>query len=224
MNNKKKSVDMRQYLTYGSVKGSIVYKLISTERNGELLEDIPHMDFLDLSIVFQCLVTEDEFGIASMLIHNVHLKLWDVTVEELYKAARENTPIIMPHTIKSMAEVLCEIAEAENPEEFDYDECMKEYADKEPMYVLSNEKRIEGAACMLYPNRIRDFSDIIGSSLYIIPSSIHELLLLPTKDTENKDEIRSMIKEINDTQVSENEILSYSLYYYDREAGKICMA
>ena len=223
MNNGKKSVDMRQYLTFESVKKSIVYKLISTERNGELLEDIPHLDFLDLSIVFQCLVSEDEFGMASMLVHNVHLKLWDVTVEELYKAARKNTPIIMPHAIKSMAEVLCEIEKEEDPEGFDFDECMKEYADKEPMYVLSNEKRIEGAACMLYPNLIRDFSDITGSSLYIIPSSVHELLLLPAKDMEEKEEIRKMIKEINDTQVSADEILSYSLYYYDRSAGKICM-
>ena len=223
MNNGKKSVDMRQYLTYQSVKMSIVYKLISTERNGELLEDIPHMDFLDLSIVFQCLVTENELGMASMLVHNVHLRLWDVSVEELYKAARENTPKLMPHTVKSMAEVLLEIEESENPEGFDRDEHMEEYADKVPMYVLSNVKRVEGAACMLYPNLVRDFSDIIDSSFYIIPSSIHELLLLPAKDTEEKEEIRKMIKEINDTQVSADEILSYSLYYYDREEGKICM-
>lgn len=223
MNNGKKSVDMRQYLTFESVKKSIVYKLISTERNGELLEDIPHLDFLDLSIVFQCLASEDEFGMASMLVHNVHLRLWDVSVEELYKEARENTPKLMPHTIKRMAEVLLEIEKSENPKGFDCDEHMEEYVDKVPMYVLSNEKRVEGAACMLYPNLLRDFSDTIGSSFYIIPSSIHELLVLPAKDTEKKEEIRSMIKEINDTQVSANEILSYSLYYYDREAGKICM-
>ena len=223
MNNGKKSVDMRLYLNFESVKRSVVYKLINTEKNGELLEDILHMDFLDLSIVFQCLVSEDELGMASMLVHNVHLRLWDVTVEELYKAARENTPKLMPHTIKSMAEVLLEIEESENPEGFDRDEHMEEYADKVPMYVLSNEKRVEGAACMLYHNLIRNFSDITGSSLYIIPSSVHELLLLPTKDTEEKEEIRSMIKEVNDMQVSGDEILSYTLYYYDREAGKICM-
>ena len=74
---------------------------------------------------------------------------------------------------------------------------------------------------MLYPDLIQDFADAIDSSFYIIPSSIHELLLLPAEHDEESREIKSMIREINDTQVSEEEILSYSLYFYDREKGKI---
>ena len=89
------------------------------------------------------------------------------------------------------------------------------------MYVLSNKSRVEGAACMLYPNLIQDFAEAIQSSFYIIPSSIHELLLLPTKHFEESQEVTSMIQEINDTQVSVEEILSYSLYLYDREEQKI---
>lgn len=76
---------------------------------------------------------------------------------------------------------------------------------------------------MLYPGLIRDLADKFGKSFYIIPSSVHEVLILPTEDTEECAEIKSMIREINDTQVSPEEILSYSLYYYDREEGKIIM-
>ncbi len=215
--------DMRKFLSYDNVRENVVYKLINTEKNRELLEDIPHMEIMDLSIVFQCMISQKELGTASILIHNVHMKLWDVTAGELYEAAEKNTPELMPYEIKNMADVLCEIIETENPEEFDDEDYRAELPESVPMYVLSNRNRVEGAACMLYPNLIRDLTDAIGSSLYIIPSSVHELLLLPTEHDMEGAEIKLMIREINDTQVSEEEILSYSLYYYDREEGKIKM-
>lgn len=222
-NKVNQSVDMRYFLNYESVKQSVVYKLINTEKNKELLEDIPHIEFLDLSIVFQCMIAQEELGTASILIHNVHLKLWDVSVEKLYQAAKENTQRLQEYEIKTMADVLCEIMEAENPEEFDDEDYRAELSESVPMYVLSNKSRVEGAACMLYPNLISGFADKMERNLYIIPSSIHELLLLPTEQDGESAEIKNMIREINDTQVSEEEILSYSLYYYDREEGKITM-
>ena len=215
--------DIRKFLSYDSVRENVVYKLINTEKNRELLEDIPHMEFMDLSIVFQCIISLEETGVASILIHNVHMKLWGVAAEDLYAAAKENTGRLLPYEIKSMAEVLYEIREPENPGQAGHDGYGAGSADSVPMYVLSNRNRVEGAACMLYPGLIRGFAEKAGHSLYIIPSSVHELLLIPTENTEEYAEIRSMIREINDTQVSEEEILSYSLYYYDREEGKIIM-
>ncbi len=220
-NKVNQSIDMRSFLNYESVKQSIVYKLVNTEKNRVLLEDIPHIEFLDLSIVFQCLVSQEDLGTASILIHNVHLKLWDISVEELYQAAKENTQLLQEYEIKNMTDVLYEIMKTEDGEEFDDDDYISKLSDSIPMYVLSNKSRVEGAACMLYPNLIQDFADAIDSSFYIIPSSIHELLLLPAEHDEESREIKSMIREINDTQVSAEEILSYSLYFYDREEGKI---
>ncbi|MDE6364623.1 MAG: hypothetical protein K2O40_01250 [Lachnospiraceae bacterium] len=220
-NKVNQSVDMRYFLDYERVKDSVVYKLINTEKNKELLEDIPHIEFMDLSIVFQCMVAQEDIGTASILIHNVHLKLWDVSIGKLYQAAKENTQRIQKYEIRSITEVLREITRAENPDGFDDDSCMEDFSDGVPMYVLSNERRVEGAACMLYPNLIRDFAEAMGSSFYIIPSSIHELLLLPTEHIEECGEIKNMIREINDTQVSIEEMLSYSLYLYDKDEGKI---
>lgn len=219
-NKVNQNIDMRYFLDYERVKDSVVYKLINTEKNKELLEDIPHIEFLDLAIVFQCMVAQEDIGTASILIHNVHLKLWDVSVEKLYQAAKENTQRIHKYEIKSMSEVLCEVARVENPEAFD-ENSEETFSDSIPMYVLSNKRRVEGAACMLYPNLVQDFAEAIGSSFYIIPSSVHELLLLPTTHLDESGEIKNMIKEINDTQVSAEEILSYSLYLYDKEERKI---
>ena len=220
-NKVKQNVDIRYLLDYEKVRQRIVYKLINAEKNKELLDDIPHIEYLDLAIVFQCLVAQEDTGIATILVHNVHQKLWGVSIEELYEAAQVNTQLHLGHEIKTMPEVLCEIMKAENTEDSDHSEYMEEFFEDVQMYVLSNKNRVEGAACMLYPGLIQEFADKTGSSLYIIPSSIHELLLVPTDNDNNYAEIKGMIKEINDTQVSTQEILSYSLYFYDRQMGDV---
>lgn len=221
--SRKKSpcVDIQQYLIYENIRKNVVYRLVNTESNRDLLEDIPHLEFLDLSIIFRCTVAQEDIGPASILIHNVHMKLWDITIQELYQDAVMNTPRLEEYEIKSMTEVMREIMTAENSDGSDQEEYMEEFSDSVPMYVLSNKNRIEGAGCMLYPDLMKDFSDTIGSSFYIIPSSVHECLLLPPKEDVQGGEIRNMIKEINDTQVSIEERLSYSLYYYDKDEGRI---
>lgn len=214
-------VDMRYFLNFDEVKHRIVYKLVNTEKNKELLEDVPHMEFMDLSVVFQCLVTQEEVGTAFILIHNVHMKLWDVSTAELYQIAEKNTPRLLPCEIKSMYQVLLEIMRDENSEQFDEEECTKNLPDNIPMYVLTNQSRIDGATCIMYPNVLRNFAETIDSSFYIIPSSIHEVLILPAETFEDSEEILCMIKEVNDTQVGEEDILSYSLYYYNRVADSL---
>ena len=221
--SRKKSpcVDIQQYLIYENIRKNVVYRLVNTESNRDLLEDIPHLEFLDLSIIFRCTVAQEDIGPASILIHNVHMKLWDITIQELYQDAVMNTPRLEEYEIKSMTEVMREIMTEENSDGSDQDACMEEFSDSMPLYVLSNKNRIEGAGCMLYPDLMKDFSDTIGSSFYIIPSSVHECLLLPPKEDVQGGEIKNMIKEINDTQVSIEERLSYSLYYYDKDEGRI---
>lgn len=218
---KTQQVDMRLFLNYSSIEDSIVYSLINTERNRKLLEDLPHMDFMDLSVVFQCMMASDDYGTAAIRIHNVHMKLWDVTVNDLFKAAQKNTPCLMGYELKSMKDVLLEIMESEQQEEADCDTYIAEIGNAVPMYVLSNRYRIDGAACILYPTLPARICNRLESSFYIIPSSIHELLILPSDNTDDSDKIREMIKEINDTQVSAEEILSYSLYFYEREENRL---
>ena len=87
---------------------------------------------------------------------------------------------------------------------------------------LVTDTGVEGAACMLYPKILLDICEILKNSFYIIPSSIHEVLILPSDNTSESREILAMIKEINDTQVSAEEILSYSLYYYDGSIIDCC--
>lgn len=214
-------IDVRQFLQYENIRDRIVYKLVNTERNKELLKDVPHMKFLDMSIVFQCLIEQKDFGTASVLIHNAHMKLWNVSVENLYQSAKENTKRLEKYEIKSMSEILRDLMKAEEPEEYNDEDWKTEFSDDIPMYVLSNSCRVGGAACILYPLLLADIAKQLGKSFYIIPSSIHEVLIIPADNMDESKPIQNMIKEVNDTQVRPEEVLSYSLYYYDRDEDKI---
>lgn len=220
-NKVNRSVDMRQFLNYESVKKGIVYKLVNTAKNKELLEDVPHVEFLDLSVVFQYLIQNEHFGTASILIHNAHLKLWDVSVEELYQVADANTQNLQGYELRSMIDAIRDLLEMDTIGEAADIEYMEEHADNVPMYVLSNKNRVGGASCILYDGLLADFATAIGGSFYVIPSSIHEVLLLPADSRDEQDEIKAMIKEINDTQVRTEEILSDSLYFFDKEEGQL---
>lgn len=222
------SVEIRQFLEYENVKDSIVYRLINTEMNRELLDDLPHMEFLDLSVVFCCLVMEEEDNPAFIWIHNIHMKLWDVTVEELYWAASENTQRLEKPELMNIEEILYDVLPEEGFSLNENDRSMEEKtagnndaASTVPVYVLSSRKRLQGAACMLYPDLLRKIADRMDSSYYIIPSSIHELLLIPAAGFADRDELKAMICEINDTHVAPEERLSYSLYGYDRKENKV---
>lgn len=222
-NKVNRKLDMRYFLNYESIKDRVVLKLINTEKNGELLKDIPHMEFLDLSIVFQVSIADDSIGAASILIHNAHTKLWGVDCHELYRRAIQNTPKLLRYEIQSMCDVMAGIlrAKAEKCGEEGCEDYLEELKSCVPMYVLSNVNRTDGAACMLYPNLISDFAKAMGSDLYIIPSSVHELLLLPAGDENENGSIRGIIREVNETQLLEEEILSDSLYIYDRALQEI---
>ncbi|MBE5876712.1 MAG: hypothetical protein E7290_07465 [Lachnospiraceae bacterium] len=210
-----KSVDMNHFMTYENIRDKVIYKLVHAERNRVLLEDVPHIKVHDLAVVFQCLMAQEDMGNATVLIHNAHLKLWGIDEKKLYQAAIVNTPRLLPYEISAMKDVIRQLLELD--EELPVEE------GNIPMYVLSNRARIFGAACILYPDVLRNFADEIESDLYILPSSVHELILLPTSAGSDIAELTKMVQDINETQLGQEEVLSDSIYYYSRDEGKLLM-
>ena len=93
-----------------------------------------------------------------------------------------------------------------------------------PMYVLSNSRMINGAAAMLYPDMLKDLSEKLDSNLYIIPSSVHEVIVFSDNLADDEKSLRDMIYTVNRTQMDPQDILSDSLYFYDRKEEKIFIA
>lgn len=206
-------------------KERICYKLVNADRNKELLSDAPHIIVCDLAVLFYILVANDGEGTATITIRNNMSDLWGVATDELFMIALANTQRLFRGTVKSMASVMMELfadrLDEEGCREF-YDMVVSE--DDVPMYVCTNASKINGAGVILYENLLKDFAQKVGADFYILPSSVHETLLIPVSDQFDVETLRAMVCEVNMTQVAPEEQLSDQVYLYSRECDQIRIA
>ena len=195
---------------------SRIFKIVNYEKNAELFKDIPHKKFLDLAIVYYINIKDDTFENASILINNNQLKVWGVDEIMIDELAKKNTPLIHKAEIKTMADTLIELMSSPDEETIDFLQ-----SENSPMYVVSNEDKVFGAAVLLYDGLIREFSKRVDSSVWIIPSSVHELILVPSVYVTDSSILDDMICEINATEVPGTDILSNHAYYYDKKKDEI---
>lgn len=203
---------------FDTIKDKIVYKVVNYRSNEKLLEQVPHKRILDLAVVFYCLLDNEYGRSATALIYNNNLKNWNVTIDDVYKAALKNTPDLLHSKISSMAALFEKCGVNVDGEEVD----LKDYVPSD-MYVLTNESKLNGAACILYENVLYDFAQKLGADLYILPSSVNEVILLPKLSMFEKDELVNMVKEVNTEGVAADEVLSDHVYEYNRTERLITM-
>lgn len=212
------SIDPSFFSSFSNIKGRIVFKLIHQKKNKELLMEIPHVPYLDLAIVFYCLVSMGKNGNATILIRNSHLDLWNTDTGQLMKLAQVNTPFLLSSHCNELSDLLAPFLTQTGQAALCG--CM---SDDQPMYVLTNESRLYGAACILYDDLLADIAKQLDSDLYILPSSIHEVILIPAGASCQTGYLNSMVQEVNETQVTSEEILSDHVYYYNRREKKVLM-
>jgi len=234
----KRPVDLSNFLTFEKAKGQIAFRLVHYEKNAERLHGMPHRRFLDLAIVYYYVVKEPPFdGNASIQISNSHMETWGVTEGELYRTAMSNTPQLQPITVEGIDQCIMGVLEKELKKVSDSDgdvgrvflkmlltELLLSDSLKVPMYVMTNKENQYGAACILYPDSIKGFADKIGSDLYILPSSVHEVILVPAGKGEEMERLYTMVSDINREQVDPEEQLSDNVYIYRRAEGMISLA
>jgi hypothetical protein len=212
----KNSIDVNFFTEFDNLKNRIVFKLIHYDKNIKMLNGMPHIKFMDLAIVFYYLVRSDLIGNATILIHNSHMNMWGIDTEVIYRAAKSNTERLLEVEIENIEKVLEEELGADIKELMEED---TEYAI--PMYVMSNKQKLNGAACILYQNVLKNFSNKIDSDLYVLPSSVHELIIIPKSGNNIPEELKELVKETNDNHVDDEEILSYSVYEYIRNEDRL---
>lgn len=234
------------------MKSCIIFRLINYDRNRKLLMDVPYIQFMDLAVTFHCLVKNNEKGIGTIRITNEHVRNWKVDIGYLKEIARVNTPMLFPPVIRNMNEILHEILQGEGiSSSLNYGETREfsansadiasygspsegedfypvmpdraESAKTNTMYVITNAKGINGASCLLYPAVIKNLALKLDSDLYILPSSIHEIIAVKANGTMNKKAFREMVFDVNRTQVPEEDILSDNVYFYSRDRDAITL-
>lgn len=202
------------FYDFDKMKEKIVLKVINTERNLDLLEQVPCLDMegLGLSVVFYVSLMTGEQS-AGILIKNEHLKLWEKTVSDLLTVAEVNTNRMHAFTIKSMNEVLSGM--------FGFEEDLIP-EDVPALYVLTDENKTFGASQLYLKNKIREFAKQQDCDVYILPSSIHELLLLRA-DFPNLEPsyLKEMVCEVNATEVSTEDLLCDGVFKYLLKDDKI---
>ena len=224
-------LNQRFSYTLEEMKPYIFYRLVSFEKNQKLLKTVPYFRYLDLAITFHCLVRDDEEGIGTVRITNEHMSLWELTPEILKELAVQNTEKLFPYSIKSMEEVLLGMLKDTAPGETEEMQQIlslesnhrgEEVRQARPMmYILTNRKGINGATCLLYKDVIRNFARQIKADLYLLPSSIHEIILVPRERNMKVEALSKMVEDVNRTQVAEEEVLSDHVYYYSLEKDTI---
>lgn len=203
---------------FGTIRDSVIMQVVNTGLNAETLKDTPHREVEDLSIVYRILLAkEDDGSIGSIKIQNGMLDTWGIKEEDLYSAAVENTPRLMPTKVDSMENILSSIMSSPFP-------VGRENSNPVMLYIITNEQKVNGAAVPFYDKAaIDDLCDKMGGSMFLIPSSVHEMIAMPAGESNTMDDpvrtIAEMIVEINNTEVSDMDILGTKPYHYDKETG-----
>ena len=195
------------FTNFASVKDMIFPCLVN---NGAFIDDkVVLKKFVDdIDISYRMIIDEN----SSSLIKKGMLEMWNISVEELHTLATNNLDK-KEYYFDDMIKTIVEMA--------DFDEETKKQVMKEQsgfMYLLSNKNKLYGASNLLNEKTLKTVQEKIGD-YFIIPSSIHELILLPYNEFADVSQISRMVREVNDTQVSEDERLSYSVFCYKAESG-----
>lgn len=232
-------VDMDFFMDYEKVKNKLFCKLINYEKNTLLLQDVPHQRFLDLAVVCYFAYEAECMGSGFITIHTNHLDRWGINEEELFEMAMTNTKTIYPGIYYSMEDMLRQMIEKDvrrdlerKDEVWDGSEDWISYTvnqimkgllgdrKRSPMYVMTNEGKAWGAISMLWGETMQKIAEELESDLFILPSSVHEIIIVPADDEQLRaDYLQNMVEDINRTHVEPEEVLSDHIYRYSRDSG-----
>ena len=190
-------------LDFSMLKDKIVYKLVNAQENKKLLKEAPNLPLLDFAIVFYLHLPISEAESGTILIRNEHLKLWNCPISRLYEYAKKNTPRICPPMLCPLTALI------EAAGEVWEEEC--------PILVLTNETGVYGATDILYQEIPQLIYQEVGGNYYLLPSSIHEFLIVPEREDAVPGELRAIVREVNRTEIAKEEFLSDQIYYFNGE-------
>lgn len=230
------------FLDFAKVKRKIVYKLVNTSLNRGLLRKVPNVPVLDLSMVFYYIFDMGDDVCGTVLIQNHHLEGWGVDETVISRCAKRNTPLVLPPQMISMdsvmkdflestfyrqmmdADVLRESAEDDQKK---LEQVISRLVEKIPleseheMFVLTNQRKYFGAAVLLYPELLRRIAERLDRDLYILPSSVHEAILVPDTGEFMLEDLSRFVRRVNLSEVEKEERLSNHAYLFRRKDGCI---
>lgn len=219
----------------------IFFRLVNYEMNKDFLERVPHVRYLDFAITFHCLLEKQEYGIQSFCINEIIRQGWGICTEKLYQIALKNTPLLFPPQIQCLEDMMYEMIgktktstssekwfSPEKQEDWEkYEEKLEDILEhiedtsQMNMYVMTNHMGNYGAGVLLYPNLLECFAKKVEGDFYLLPSSIHEWIVVVRQEEFTPENLREMVIEVNRLYVDCEEVLSNQVYFYNSKTKEI---
>ena len=210
--NERPDFDIDSFTDYSQMKEKLAMEVVSAETNKEMLENVPHKDLEDMAVVYRFVLSSDDEGRASILVTNQILESMGVTPEQLHADALEIAPQIKPAEIRGMSEVMAEMMGMEQAEALGI---MPMRPEDEQLFVATVPDKTHGAGVLAYQNFMDQAAERVGGDFFILPSSIHEVLIVPDNGRMDLKELEAMVRDVNATQVAPADKLTDNVYHYD---------
>ena len=218
-------IDMGIFSDYEAAKEKLFIRVGNAEASQGLLENSPHRLIGDISVTYHIYIDENAEGFGSTTITNELLEKYGITEEQLYEDALQNSQRLFPPEVSCMDDkFMLSIMSGVPREHKSFEESLPGISfDNAPMLVLSNQQSAFGAAVMLYPDVLEKIAEKTGEDFYILPSSVHEVLLLKKDDDVSPVQLQEIVESINRTEVAPKDVLSNNVYFYDSMIREIEM-
>ncbi len=206
------------------IEKNLFFRLLDYEKNKDDLEQAVYVRFLDLAAVFYVLTEDSEEGVKSFRLPREIWKSLELgEVEVYFPVIAENTRKLFPERLEYVEYMVLECVEKRLRLELPFREILRkpdQQLRSNQLYVLTNHRKINGAAVILYPDMLEELAKRFSGGFYIIPSSVHEVLLLKEEEI-GEERLNEMVREVNETQVEPEEVLTDHVFYYSSEKKQL---
>lgn len=206
------SCDIFDFEDYALIKHKVFLKLVHTVSNLSYLKTVPHKPFHDLSILCYLLYDSDVLGTATIVVNEDLLRMWNLSFDTLYLQALKNSEQYLPYDFRPIHQVIDELLGTP---------LSSESSLPSQIFILTNSNKIFGASSLLYPKVLEQIGNQLDENYYILPSSIHEVIIVPESFCSSVSYLNQMIQEINQSEIPPEDVLSDHAYYYHRSDGRI---
>lgn len=198
---------------YSQVKDHLFIRVSDAKENEDFLRMSPHKEVDGLAVSYH-IAFEGLHGVeASTPVSYKMMEMYGVTAEQLHADALESTQKLYPVKYASMAEVMQQMMEIEPDMAAD----MMPPMEGPQLMVLTNTQGMHGAGALFYPDQLETIAQQMGTDFFVLPSSVHEVLILPDDGSQDLDSLQFMVREINRTEVAPEDRLSDFVYHYDAQ-------
>ncbi len=215
--------DPESFISPENIRENVVCRLINYEKNADLLARVPHRQFLDLALIYYIMVHCGESGEGAIMINKNILDYSELSEDEIDEAARQNTKKLLPADVIRLTDLLRELGEKAGAQSYE-DINIEEESSEMPLYVLTNKERRFGAYYMTDVEVLSDISEKLDTDLYVLPSSVHECMVVPVVCWDEPQSLATMVYDINRTQVLDEEYLADTVYRFSRTSQSLAIA